>query len=272
MDQFDLEEDRDSSEVEEFIDSLEQSPAAEEDEEDFDLSDVELRLSVADYYRAILNQQFFQQKTEAAKVVNRQVRNFIREQLEILLGLRDGVVGQSSPVFTDRQTEVLKLLGDLENDQIDALMSVLAKLTKKPSLVDVKPPPVRTQPELRQTKAPVTKPKKAKATQSKQSPKAAPVSVKQPAPTPKAPQDGPVLIGPDEEWVEGAIMVDGVKRFKIERNAFGTLFKRDVSGQQVPSNYQPTSQKMQEIISAGTASTQTENLRPAEAAGSLFNR
>ncbi len=62
--------------------------AQPEPEADPELSDVDLRLETADYYRAILGHEFFNVSSPAAQVVDREIRTFIRERLEVLLGLR----------------------------------------------------------------------------------------------------------------------------------------------------------------------------------------
>lgn len=127
------------------------------DSTEFDdqLEDVEQRLEVATLYRLFLKDRIFSESSVAADTVERRIRNFVKSELKVLLGLQipaDKPTQQQPPQFTE--------------DEVSALRAVAAKISGKPALlttpkpeaikkaettlkrVDIKP----TQPVLRQKK------------------------------------------------------------------------------------------------------------------------
>lgn len=101
------------------IEELTEQVADDEDEEDFTevLSDARLRLEQGKLYEMIMNHGLFDgvdADPRAAKSVQRQIRNFARERMEIMLGIRQEAVVStgvmvSSP-FNDLEVQILKKL------------------------------------------------------------------------------------------------------------------------------------------------------------------
>ena len=111
-------EDLDSSDLEVEIPAEEEEETQEEGESDAELdnymSEVDKRLEVASFYRALLKNPLFngvRDKGSAATVVEKEVRAFCRSRLAVLMGLKPETsaittVVTSSP-FTPEQTEAL---------------------------------------------------------------------------------------------------------------------------------------------------------------------
>jgi hypothetical protein len=110
-------EDLDSSDLEVEIPAEEEEEAQEEGESDVELdnymSEVDKRLEVASFYRALLKNPLFngtRDKGSAATVVEKEVRAFCRSRLAVLMGLKPETsatpTAVSSP-FTTEQTEAL---------------------------------------------------------------------------------------------------------------------------------------------------------------------
>ncbi len=250
------------------IADLEESPAPVEELEDTELSDVDLRLETADYYRAILRHEFFDTESNASQIVDREIRTFIRERLEVLLGLR--TANQPSVVveapFDDEEVQALKLLA--------------SKVLKRPGIVS-EPPAVKKM----ATPAPVAKPQvqaqvKAKPQakkipapapgpsskpKAKPAPAAKPTAAKAPTPAPVQKAEAPkknaapsqeakvvdrtiengesqTFVGLDGKQVtltEGEVIEEGGRRYMVSRNGAGTLYRRDITGQVAPPNRLP---------------------------------
>lgn len=101
------------------VDELTNEVANDEDDDDFTevLSDARLRLEQGKLYEMIMNHDLFagvDADPRASKSVQKQVRNFARERMEIMLGIRqetfpvNGTI-VSSP-FNDLEVDVLKKL------------------------------------------------------------------------------------------------------------------------------------------------------------------
>jgi outer membrane biosynthesis protein TonB len=277
--------------ADEALASIEESPAAEEVEssEDPELMDVDLRLETADYYRAILKHEFFETESQAAQIVDREIRTFIRERLEVLLGLR-----------APRQSEqVIEL--PFEEDEIQALKLLASKVLKKPTLVNEAPavkkmaapapaprpevkPAMKPKPQAKKVPAPVSKPKTAKPVAPKAKPAPAPLAKAQPQ-EPKAPKsvgapsqsskakvvdksfDGGEtqtfinLKGEQVTLTEGEIIEESGRRYLVARNGEGTLYRRDITGQVTPPNrLPPMSEQQMSIMSAQFAEQQLAKL------------
>lgn len=93
-----------------------------EEEEDFSsiLTDARLRLEQGRLYEMLINHNLFEgtdADEKAIKYVQKQIRNFAKEQMEIMLGMRQEVVKQEAPVltaenfpFNDLEVQALKAL------------------------------------------------------------------------------------------------------------------------------------------------------------------
>ena len=104
-------DDRDETfDVEEFVEQV-----SEEEEDDFTevLSDARLRLEQGKLYEMIMNHDLFggvDADPRAAKSVQKQIRKFAKEQMEIMLGMRQEVAAVTNVVsdFSALQTQALK--------------------------------------------------------------------------------------------------------------------------------------------------------------------
>lgn len=72
--------------------------------------EIELRLTQARYYQAVLQQSLFEDPDEAACMVEEEVRGFIMSRLEDLLGLNKPKVIEAPPQFTQQEVDALKVL------------------------------------------------------------------------------------------------------------------------------------------------------------------
>jgi hypothetical protein len=112
------------------------------------MSEVEKRLEVASYYRVLLNDSLFTDGSEAARMVEKEVRTFIKQRLEVLLGMKaekQQVVVESKKEFTDPEVAALKALA--------------AKVIGKPALVETTAPKTPAKPEIKKAAAPAPAPK-----------------------------------------------------------------------------------------------------------------
>lgn len=105
---------------ERMVDDVPEVEEESEDSEDFTtvLSDARLRLEQGRLYEMIMNHDIFQGvevDPKAVKFVQKQIRNFAKEQMEIMLGMRQepsqvaGFPMESFP-FNSLEVEVLKML------------------------------------------------------------------------------------------------------------------------------------------------------------------
>jgi hypothetical protein len=231
------------------LEELEESPEVELADDELD-SEVEKRLEVAEYYRLILKQDLFNDRSEAASRVQKEIRSFVRGRLEVLVGLKPAHQ-PSKPVelpFSPTQLEALKKMADV--------------LIRKGGQRPPEGPSIKTV-EVPQEEKPATQLQKAEGPKlnqvaGKQSePK--PVA-KKPGPKPKAktnqpikgkpvetPQDadGPEDPLPDVQAVEtkdGIFKIGNGKRYKLVPHPTKSEFKiwLDVSGQAKPTGIQPT--------------------------------
>src|SRR5262249_21609094 len=63
-----------------------------------DLSEVERRLEIASHYRLLLQDRLFESTSLAARQVEAEVRAFVKERLEILVGMRQPTTAQTQTV------------------------------------------------------------------------------------------------------------------------------------------------------------------------------
>lgn len=74
------------------------------------LTDVDRRLEVAQYYRELLRAPLFGETTPSAAIVEREVRLFVRDRLELLLSIKAGAPAPTTSPFTDDELAVLRVL------------------------------------------------------------------------------------------------------------------------------------------------------------------
>ena len=192
------------------------------DFDDDELLDVDLRLNIADHYRAITRNKFFSEDTEAAQIVNDEVRAFIRERLEVLLGLRQ----ENAPAQPQTKVD-----SPFSNEEVSALKALAAKVLNKPQLVSA---PVMTRPEV-QVSAPV---KVAQSRPQEPTKKAPAKRGRKPSQqkTPAAKKSGPKTVekrvtknGKTQTLVEGTITERAGRRYQVVKNeGSGNLYEKDL--------------------------------------------
>lgn len=156
----------------------EQVAQDEDDDEDFTdvLTDARLRLELGRLYEMVMNHSLFdgvEVDARASKIVQKQIRKFAKEQIELTLGMRQEAVASvgtmiSSP-FNDLEVQILKKLasaaskGATESEEANQpAETVLAQPAKKKTLntigskhhpkVQAKPIAKKSEPIRRQTK------------------------------------------------------------------------------------------------------------------------
>lgn len=259
--------------ADEVLESLEDAVQEEQLDTDPELADVDLRLETADYYREILKHEFFDTTSPnvspAAGVVDREIRVFIRERLEVLLGIRNPRTPES-------------VAGQFEEDEVQALKIVAAKLLQKPGLIqDVRPtvkkmatpaptpkpqaPQSRPKPQMKKiaapAQAPSTKPKvkpqpvqpakQAAKPQAKTNPNAGNKSGTKmvsdsDSPTPLTQTFKDVILDAsgrerivETTLVEGEVISEDGQRYQVVRNELGALYRKNITGQAMPTNRIP---------------------------------
>lgn len=269
---FSFEESEYSEQADAALESLEGADSRGDNVEDEELFDVDLRLETADYYRAILNHDFFDVQSQAAEIVDREVRAFIRERLEVLLGLRAPKEQEAAP-------------SPFSDDEVQALKTIAAKVLGKPSLIAASAPVVKKMPTPvpapKPQAKPILKPKPQArkvpapppAPSTKPKPKAKPPVLakaeakdsgaeEKPAPKPKG--ESQTFISHEGEQVtltEGEVINENGRRYVVARNDNGTLYRKDITGQVVPASRLPAMSPQQlSIASQQMAERQLDSL------------
>ena len=86
-------------------------------------SECEDRLEMAMHYRMLLKSRFFEEESESSRMVEAEAKDFFRERLEALLGMK----GQKS---------VSRIISPFSAQEVTVLKAVASKLIKKPGLVN----------------------------------------------------------------------------------------------------------------------------------------
>lgn len=182
--------------TEEEADEFEPAPVFSEDESD----ELDRRITLAKYYTEAIKTGIFEDNTPTARIVNREVAEFVRSRLRSLLGMDTPVPQQVIQVqkvelpFTDDQIKALGLLADsvLKKQKPDEPKLAVQKATP------VEPPPI----EVKRKVPPVAPQAKAKTPPSTPT-IAAPVQPAKQAP-PKAKTKLKAKVDPDtiEDGVE----------------------------------------------------------------------
>jgi hypothetical protein len=269
------EEDTASDAADEALQDLEQSPVVADSEEDPELQDVDLRLEIADYYRAILKHQFFDTSSApAAKHVDKEIRGFVRERLEVLLGLRDPRVPEVVAQFDEDEVKALKIIAAKVNGKPSLVTAPAPMVAKMPAPPTKKPViPARPKPQVKKIPAPppapsskpVAKKPESKPAAAKPQPQKAPVQQKAKAP-PKPKEDAAVQTYIDVNkkqvtLVEGETIEEKGRKYLVVRNDAGTLFRKDVTGQVIaPGRIPPMSVQQMSIMSQQQAEAQLNAL------------
>src|SRR5579872_2159456 len=120
---------------EELEESQEPGPQGLEtliEEADERVSEAEKRWQLGSYYRQLVGIDLFQDGSEEAAIITKEIRQFARTRMEELLGVRSSkpsdVIPQVELPFTTDQIEVLRLLAD--------------RMINKPGLMPTPAPPI----------------------------------------------------------------------------------------------------------------------------------
>jgi outer membrane biosynthesis protein TonB len=198
------------------------------DEAEDIMSEAERRFSLASYYKELINNPIFRNSDAEAVTVVKEVKQFARQRLEELIGLKAKVeqhvqnVKVESP-FTDEQVEALKALAD--------------RLLQKPKLAEIEvKPKEESKPELQQVESRVKQPAPKPVAKAKPAPQP---QRPQPRPTPKltpkhqqkvAPKGSPKSI---EDMPNGTPFKKGGKMYVWDVNDAGERYKRDISPKKI---------------------------------------
>jgi hypothetical protein len=106
---------------------------------DDQMSEVEKRLEMAQYYRLILNDTIFNEpaNVEIADRVEGEIREFVRGRMSLLVGVGEEKKPEVLSPFSDAETLALRTLAQPE--VVSALKALAAKVLKKPEILDAKP-------------------------------------------------------------------------------------------------------------------------------------
>lgn len=225
------------------------SSVPQAEQEDSELADVDLRLEVADFYRAILGFDMFEgyEERPGSVIVSRELKAFVKERLEVLLGLRapkEASPEAIEPQFSEDEAKVLKAVAQKFLKKPSLLGEAPAPVAAKAPVVVAKPVPARPKPVMKALPAP------AKLPSTKETPKAPAKEVKKaeakpvvkeakkkPAPKPGAIQQE--LIKPDGTktlLTEGELIEEEGRRYRVTMNDQGLLYRKDL-GQQIPAGH-----------------------------------
>lgn len=89
---------------------------------------VEKRLEVAQYYQTFLQESFFDDDSAAAQMVESEIRGFVRERLNVLMGVKEG--SSAGVSFTNQEVEVLKKLAGLGPEASEVLKVAIDRVTQ----------------------------------------------------------------------------------------------------------------------------------------------
>lgn len=106
------------------------------------MSEVEARLEMAQYYRLLLQDTIFEDppSPEVAARVEEEIRGFIRGRMQVLVGVGEPQPAKQQKIFTDAEVQALRTIA--QPDVVEALKALAAKVLKKPAILEAKPLPV----------------------------------------------------------------------------------------------------------------------------------
>jgi hypothetical protein len=205
--------------------------------------EVEKRFEVAMYYRLLLRDTLFKDSSEAANIVEQEVRGFVRSRLELLMGL-----GQP-------QQDKQQVSEVFDQDEITALKAIAARVLRKPSLI---------QPSLKKQEAP---PKALPSIRKRSGPQKPPVASK-----PPKPQKRKKTAETIDDIPDGTVVEEDGKKYQVATNDLGQKYKRDITGQVTPPGYVPPTKASIEAVLERSALQQLDkmdSLATHAAAGAL---
>lgn len=125
----------------------------ESDDDDSYMDEVDKRLEITNYYRELLRGSLFGQNTEAAQTVEREVRRFVRQRIEILLGIRPAAEKQAAVApfpFSDSEVMALRMFAE----RLLATPAAVKAEPATPELRKASAPPMKQAPSLNRRAAP----------------------------------------------------------------------------------------------------------------------
>jgi hypothetical protein len=162
------------------------------------MDDIDKRLAVAACYRTVLDGSMFNDPmTEAAAIVDFEIKAGVRERLGILLGFSPDKVTKSANQLSDAEVDLVRRLGEFSREQIIALKLLADKMVQASN---IQAPPEEPKQEQAPAKpipaSPVLKARRAPAAPSLAVRQAPPSAAPMPAATIPQPQAAPTRRGP----------------------------------------------------------------------------
>lgn len=241
----------DDNSQQDSVDDLDEELSEQEEILDEELAEAEHRFNLGSYYRQLAKGGIFKDSSEAAKIVDAEVRAFARERMAVLLNLSTAPKPQAELPFNEDQIAVLQWLADRYREKQQQAASQPTVQSPAPPAKPL--PPQAAKPSMPQV-TPLAPPANAQAAPAKPRKKVPVAAAKQPA----------------EEKVNYDLIADGVvfveknKHWKFVTNPeTGVRIKMSVSlkNQVIPPHRRrmPTDQELI-MISAQQAQMQTLNV------------
>lgn len=220
--------------------SLEDDILEQEEQLDEELAEAEHRFNLGSYYRQLAKGGIFKDGTEAAKIVDAEVRAFARERMAILLNLSTAPKPKIEMPFSDRQIEVLQVLADRYDDKL--------RQGSTPVVRPLLPPPHPQALQSARPTTPVITPLTSPANAQR-----APIKAR------KKPTDKPVTVNYDA-IPDGEVFLENGKHYKLvtnPENGQRLKMKVNLEKQVTPPNRTPMpSASDMETLSAQQAQNQ----------------
>lgn len=207
--EFETDDDEVSQRADDLIRDMEPKPAPEEEgwDEDY-MGEVDKRMEITSYYRALLHGHLFDSDTsEAAQTVEKEVQHFVRRRLEVLLGMRSAVAPAPAQVFSPDEIAALKMFAGKLLAKPEVLQTPAEKKTPpEPTLKQVQAPPAAAKP-VRRAPKPVQKPALVSAPTVRPT-----VAIRKEAPKPPVPAATPPAVPalPEAPVIRQTTRPDGV--------------------------------------------------------------
>ena len=211
--------------------------AEEPQEEDYQavVTNVDRRLRIAQYFRLVLDSTLFEDGTTESRIVQNRIRKFVRDEIEVLFGMRAAAAIAASP-FTQDEIDALKALA--------AATIVARKRSSEPKLNQIANPP----PAIKPVAAPALRAIQSTAAPmpavQQQRPQQAVARARQPAPTPPGELQGMVAPGtpslkndpriPDQYKNDASVRIKNGHVFVQQRNGDGELLWAHEPGMKRP--------------------------------------
>lgn len=117
------------------------------------MQEADKRIGIAQYYRELIRGSIFTgPKTDESKVVEREIKNFCKGRLHILLSMNGQAPAEIKSPFSDNEIKILKILATWSEAEINILRSIISRVTQtaaapKPS-IETKPAAIEAKPQL----------------------------------------------------------------------------------------------------------------------------